>query len=258
MTGLDGARVVVTGAGGGLGCAIVRAFGAAGARVVACDLDGVRLEDPAIVEAHAFDLTDAAATADASARILEGGTPDVLVSNAGRTRAETMHDVDPSVLAAEMAGNFTGAAGLTLHLLPAMRALERGGAMVFVASVNAQAHFGNPAYSAAKAALLGWMRALAVEEGRHGLRANAVCPGSIRTNAWELRLAQNPRVLDEVSRLYPLGRIVTPAEVAQAVVFLASPLASGITGTALNVDAGLMAGNLPFIAAITREDASVI
>jgi enoyl-[acyl-carrier-protein] reductase (NADH) len=72
----------------------------------------------------------------------------------------------------------------------------------------------------------------------------------VRTTAWEHRLAKDPGVLERVSRLYPLGRIVEPAEVANAALFLASPMASGVTGVAMPVDAGLSAGNLPFIAQI--------
>jgi NAD(P)-dependent dehydrogenase (short-subunit alcohol dehydrogenase family) len=77
-----------------------------------------------------------------------------------------------------------------------------------------------------------------------------VIPASIRTNAWDYRLRANPAILDKLAAIYPLGRIVTTDEVANAVAFLASPAASGITGTTLNVDAGLMAGNLPFLDAI--------
>ena len=89
--------------------------------------------------------------------------------------------------------------------------------------------------------------AIATEEGKNGIRANVVVPGSIRTGAWDHRIAQHPGILASVSRLYALGRLVEPAEVARAVVFLASPAASGITGATLNVDAGLLAGNLPFL-----------
>ena len=113
------------------------------------------------------------------------------------------------------------------------------GSFVFIASVNGLAHFGNPAYSAAKAGLIAYARALATEGGRSGIRSNAICPGTVRTPAWARRIARSPGILDRIGRLYPLGRIVEPAEVAEA--------ASAITGVALPVDAGLMAGNLPFI-----------
>jgi NAD(P)-dependent dehydrogenase (short-subunit alcohol dehydrogenase family) len=125
------------------------------------------------------------------------------------------------------------------------------GVFVFISSVNALAHFGNPAYSAAKAGLVAYARAIATEYGQHGIRANTLCPGSVRTAAWDHRLARDPGVLARVSRLYPLGRIVEPIEVANAAVFLASPLSSGITGVTLPVDAGLTAGNLPFIEQIS-------
>jgi NAD(P)-dependent dehydrogenase (short-subunit alcohol dehydrogenase family) len=249
MIRMEGARVVITGAGGGVGTALCATFATAGTHVVGCDMPGAPLPETC-AEHHAFDLRDGAAIDRAAGAILAGGPPDAVVSNAGWTRAETMAAVTPDTLADEMDANFTGAARLALALLPAMRQ-ARGGAFVFVASVNALAHFGNPAYAAAKAAGLAWMRALAAEEGRHGIRANAVVPASIRTGAWEHRLAADPGVLERVSRLYPLGRIVTPQEVANAALFLASPLASGITGTTLAVDAGLMASNLPFLDAIT-------
>lgn len=247
MIGLDGKRVVLTGAGGGVGTRLLTAFREAGAQVVACDTEGTPL--PGDVETHRFDLRDPDAIGEAAQAIIANGPPDIFVSNAGMTHAETLADLTPHTLAQELALNFTGAADLSGRLLSAMRG--RDAAMVFVVSVNALAHHGNPAYSAAKAALLAWMRAIAVEEGRHGLRANAVCPGSIRTPAWDARIAADPGVLDKVAKLYPLGRFVTPDEVAQAVLFLASPLASGVSGTTLTVDAGLTAGNLPFIDAIT-------
>ncbi|MBC7736276.1 MAG: SDR family oxidoreductase [Candidatus Saccharibacteria bacterium] len=247
MIRLDGQRVVITGAGGGVGSALTRAFTDAGAQVVACDLASADI--PAQYEAHRFDLRDQAAVAKAAGDILTHGAVDVLVCNAGWTRAELLTDVTPAALTDEMDRNFTGAALLCQGLLPAMRA-RGSGAIVFISSVNALSHHGNPAYSAAKAALLAWMRAIAVEEGKHGIRANAVIPASIRTNAWDHRLQADPALLDRLAAMYPLGRIVTTEEVANAVLFLASPLASGITGTSLTVDAGLMAGNLPFLAAI--------
>jgi len=250
MIGFAGQRVVITGAGGGVGSALTQAFAKAGAQVVACDTPGTDLAGQPVAETHLFDLRDQAAVANAAADILATGPVDVLVSNAGGTRAEVLTSVTPAALSDEMERNFTGAVHLCQGLLPSMR-VRKAGALVFISSVNALSHHGNPAYSAAKAALLAWMRAIAVEEGKHGIRANAVIPASIRTNAWEHRLRADPAILDRLAALYPLGRIVTTEEVANAVLFLASPLASGITGTSLTVDAGLMAGNLPFLAAIS-------
>ena len=245
-----GKRVVITGAGGGLGRTLTARFAAAGAVVVACDLPGADLSASHITARHSFDLCNRTATETAAAAILTEGPPDILISNAGWTLAETIDKLSPNALFAEMNGNFGGTALLSRAFIPLMRQ-QPGAAIVFISSVNAISHFGNPAYSAAKAATLAWMRAIAVEEGPHALRANAVIPASIRTHAWDARLRADPAILTKLSALYPLGRIVTTDEVANAVLFLASPLASGITGTTLTVDAGLTAGNLPFLDAIS-------
>lgn len=251
MIDFGGRNVIVTGAGGGLGKALVKVLCACNARVVACDVEGMDLSADGIAEAHRFDLLDDRAVADFAARAVAGEPPAAVISNAGWTRAETLAAVTTEALDREMDINFRSAALLSQALLPSMRGQPGGAAFVFVSSVNAQAHFGNPAYAAAKAGLLAWMRAIATEEGRNGVRANAIVPGSIRTGAWDHRLAENPEILAAVGGLYPLGRLVEPEEVARAAVFLAAPAASGITGVALNVDAGLMAGNLPFLRQIS-------
>ena len=237
MFGLEGRRVLVTGSGGGIGTALCAAFRAAGAHVVAADREpGAEL---------LFDLADAAATAAAMAQLLEGGAPDIVVANAGWTRAETFADLPPAAFDAELSINLSGAWRLLEPLLPAMRK-RGGGAVTFVASVNALLHYGNPAYAAAKAGMLALMRGIAVEWGGGGIRANAVCPGSVLTPAWDHRLKRDPGLAAKVLAHYPLGRLATPQEVANAVLFLSSPLAASISGAALPVDAGLSAGNLGF------------
>nr|WP_253913203.1 SDR family oxidoreductase [Pseudoruegeria sp. HB172150] len=234
----------MTGAGGGIGSALLASLTAAGAQVVACDREGMDIPDAA--ETVLFDITDSAQTEAAAARIADRPV-DVLISNAGGTRIETLDATDTAGIHFDLTLNFTGAAVFSRALLPSLRNRPDGAAMVFVASVNALAHFGNPAYSAAKAGLIAWCRAIATEEGRNGVRANVVAPGSVHTPAWNERKAQQPEIFDKVTALYPLGRLVRPEEVAQAALFLASPAASGITGAVLPVDAGLTAGNLPFL-----------
>ena len=247
MTGLAGQVVLITGAGGGIGAALVDAFTASGARIVACDQSPEWLDGVAAETREAFEITDPAACRAALARIEHAvGVPDVVISNAGYAEADSFDAVTDEVWARELDVNLTGARNFTAPLLPAMQ--RRGsGVLVFIASINGLAHFGNPAYSAAKAGLIAYSRAIATEFGRSGLRSNAICPGTVRTPAWARRIDRSPGILERIGRLYPLGRIVEPAEVAQAAVFLASPLASAISGVALPVDAGLMAGNLPFI-----------
>jgi NAD(P)-dependent dehydrogenase (short-subunit alcohol dehydrogenase family) len=174
------------------------------------------------------------------------GVPDILINNAGWTRAETIDALTADRIEQELDLNLTGVMTFADPLIKAMS--KRGsGSVVFISSVNAIAHFGNPAYAAAKAGINAYAKSVAVELGRSGLRANVVCPGSIRTAAWDHRLAKDPEILGRLKRLYPLGRIVNASEVAEAIAFLASDRASGITGAVVPVDAGLTAGYLPFI-----------
>lgn len=247
MFGLEGRRVVITGASGGIGRTLVRTFAGLGAKVVACDVPEADLTAEGIAEAHHFDLLDDSALAAACAAIAGGGPLAAVISNAGWTRAETLDQVTTEAFSREMDLNLRSAALLSQALLPAMRGQPSGAAFVFISSVNALSHFGNPAYAAAKAGLLAWMRALATEEGRHGVRANAIAPGSVRTPAWDHRIERDPQIAGRVAALYPIGRLIEPAEVAQAAAFLASPLSSGINGVTLPVDGGLTAGNLPFV-----------
>lgn len=254
MMDLGGKLAVITGAGGGIGGALMQAFAEAGARVIACDRVPLA-QQQGMAGQVTFDLADNAASRAAAETILrEHGTPDILINNAGWTRTELLQDVTPQAIELELQLNLTGIMNFTQGLVPAMQARGQG-SVVFVSSVNAFVHYGNPVYSAAKAGIEAYAKALAVELGGHGIRANCVRPGSTRTHAWDHRLESNPGLVPKVSALYPLGRMVLPREVAQAVLFLASPLASGITGAVMPVDAGASAGNLPFINTVLRGDA---
>ena len=249
---LDGKTVLISGAGGGIGQSLVGAFRAAGARVVGADREAGMLEGLDLTGQILFDQADPKGTRAAITRHLaEYGVPDAVVSNAGFTRAEHLGQVDDDVWASELAINLGGAYAMTDPIVAAMAA--RGtGSLVFISSVNALAHFGNPAYSAAKAGLIAYARAIAVERGGQGVRANVICPGSVRTPAWDHRLEADPTLLDNVLPHYPLGRMVLPVEVANAAVFFCSDASSGVTGTVLPVDAGLTAGNLRFVDEVLR------
>ncbi|MBX8802665.1 SDR family oxidoreductase [Ochrobactrum sp. MR28] len=246
--------VLITGAGGGVGNALTALFASRGAKVIGCDIVLENMTHSDLHARYVFDLLDRAGLDTAVQTILkESGVPDIVINNAGWTRAETLSGLTQGKIETEINLNLTAVAGFSNLLMQAM--VERGyGCFVFISSVNALLHFGNPVYAAAKAGINAFARAIAVEYGHKGVRANVVCPGSIRTPAWDHRIQQDPQVLEKLKRLYPLGRIVNVEEVAEAVAFLASDRASGITGSILPVDAGLTAGCRPFIEDILGEN----
>jgi NAD(P)-dependent dehydrogenase (short-subunit alcohol dehydrogenase family) len=249
---LDNKTILITGAGGGIGRAMVQAFRNAGATIIGADREAGMLEGLDLAHAILCDQADPKDTRAAiETHLMQHGAPDGVVSNAGYTRAETLDDLDDDVWASELTINLSGAYALTDPIIQAMD--RRGhGSLVFISSVNALIHYGNPAYSAAKAGLVAYSKAIAVERGGQGVRSNVVCPGSVRTPAWDHRLQADPTLLDNVLPHYPLGRMVSPTEVANAAIFLCSDAASGITGTVLPVDAGLTAGNLRFVDDVLR------
>jgi NAD(P)-dependent dehydrogenase (short-subunit alcohol dehydrogenase family) len=152
-----------------------------------------------------------------------------------------------------MAGNLNGAYHCVAAALDGLKASGRG-AIVNIGSVNGLASLGDPAYSAAKAGLISFTRSLAVEYGRYGIRANIICPGTVRTPIWEHRIARKPAILAGLTRWYPLGRIAEPKDIAKAAAFLASDDAAAITGAMLPVDCGLSAGNIVMSRELTLED----
>ena len=122
--------------------------------------------------------------------------------------------------------------------------IEQGsGVIVNIASVNGMAFFANEPYSAAKAGLISLTRSMAVRYGKHGIRAVAIAPGTIRSPLWQERIDKEPAIFERLVRWYPLGRVGEPEDVANAVAFLASDDAAWISGDVLRVDGGLLAGN---------------
>lgn len=239
---------LVTGAAGDIGRAIARRLSDSHDLVMLADIDGDAAAKVACglggedrFAAVACDVTDAASVEAMAATAARLGVVRTLVNNAGGARAVSLHETTPEIWRMDSALNLE-AAFLCFRAVAEMLKESRG-SVVSIASVNGIGVFGHPAYSAAKAGLLHLTRLIAVEYGKFGIRANAVAPGTVRTQAWEVRAAANPNVFEEAKRWYPLERIVNPEDVANAVHFLAGPEASAITGVCLPVDCGLTAGH---------------
>jgi meso-butanediol dehydrogenase / (S,S)-butanediol dehydrogenase / diacetyl reductase len=241
---ITGSTVLITGAGAGIGAETARRFSAAGARLVLLERDeshaaaiAAELPEATVRTADVADLV----AVDAALDGLVGGI-DILINNAHSIAAETFAEVTDAQIDRDLAVTLAAPMHLTRRVLPGM--LERGhGIVLNVASVNGLAWYGGEAYSAAKAGLIAFTRGLASEYGPRGIRANAVAPGTTATDAWRVQLETDPGLLDRAARWYPLGRVGTPADIASALLWLASPEAAWISGVVLPVDGGLSAGN---------------
>ena len=260
MTFVD--RVVaVTGAAGGIGQELCRYFAKEGAAIAAFDRNEalVRFADQLRgeglrIDATVIDIGDAGSVASAFARAMDAlGPIDVLINNAGVTRNPILERTTPQGFRDDVNVNANGAYNCAHAVLPEMTR-RRSGVIVNIGSVNGLAAYGDAAYSAGKAAMISLTRSIAMEYGRYNIRANIVCPGTVRTPIWTERASKNPEILAQLARWYPLRRIVEPIEVVRAVAFLASDAASGITGAVLPVDCGLTAGNLVMARELTLED----
>ncbi|WP_425607294.1 SDR family oxidoreductase [Roseibium sediminicola] len=240
---------VVTGAAGDIGIAIARHL-APTHHVAAVDIDAGALEAVAAeLKADGFEATaltcDLTAPIEISRMATEAktlGPVKLLVNNAGAAATLTLHGMTPDSLAKDLALNLEAALN-TFKALEAPLTASGDGCLINIASVNGLETFGHPAYSAAKAGLIHATRAIAVEYGKYGLRANAVAPGTVKTRAWKDRAAANPGVFDEALGWYPLKQLPEPHDIAATVAFLAGPAARCITGICLPVDSGLTAGS---------------
>lgn len=231
---------MVTGGANGIGLAAARALAAGGASVWILDLERERPAEAAASiggRAAIVDVTDRASIDSAFER---AGAPDIVVANAGMGIAATLDATSAEIWSRTLAVNLSGVF-YTVQAAAALMKPQRRGAMVITASTNSyDGEAGLIAYNASKAGLLGILHTAANELGPWQIRINAVCPGLIRTRLTE-RQFSTPEVLKEYFRDIPLGRGGEAAEVGNAIAFLASDLASYITGAALLVDGGQMA-----------------
>lgn len=245
---MPGRRVVVTGGAKGIGLAIVDAFLSQGDWVVALGRDAAALEAIAErVDVAVCDVTDEASVADTFSSL---DHVDVLVNNAGAAGSAPVPKLDVAEMERLWRVNVVGVMLCSKAVLPGM--LERdSGRIVTVASIAARA--GAPyiaAYASSKHAALGFMRSLASELRGTGVTANTVCPAYVETDMAEQAIAtirektgvDRAGAIDALVGFSGLGRLIRPAEVADAVAYFAGDLASAVNGQSLVIDGGGLQG----------------
>jgi 2-hydroxycyclohexanecarboxyl-CoA dehydrogenase len=240
---LEGRTALVTGGAGGIGAATARRLAAEGARVAVTDLDlGAARAVADEISGDAYEL-DVRSPDSIAAAVGQIGSVDVLVNNAGTDAFGFFVKTDPEMWDLVLGVNLTGTIAVTHAVLPGMQ--ERGGGSIVNISSEA-GRVGSPGsavYSAAKAGVIGFTKAIARESARYKVRCNAIAPGPIETPL----LMAAPKHLGELGeRLVKgmvgrtaLGRIGTPDEVAACVAYLASDDASYVTGETIGVSGGL-------------------
>jgi NAD(P)-dependent dehydrogenase (short-subunit alcohol dehydrogenase family) len=243
---LAGKRALVTGGGRGIGAAIARALAGAGARVLVWgrtkpDLDAVATEIGGV--AMRVDLADRKATDEALAST---GHVDVLVNNAGAAESAPLARTDDAMWDRLLELDVTAAFRITRALAPAMIKAGFGRIINIASNAGVSGYAYSAAYCAAKHAMVGMTRALAIDLARTGVTINALCPGWVETQLAEEAVARiaakTGRSLDEartqLAQMSPQHRMITPEEVAHAALMLCGHGARGIHGQTIVIDGG--------------------
>jgi len=254
MDRLNGKAALITGGGGGIGAACARIFCAEGAAVTLVDASADALERTSAALAEAVpgarvatrvaDVADAGQATEAVAQALAAhGRLDILVNNAAMRNYAALVDATPAEWQAMVGVNLIGTAEYCKAALPALRTSGRGSIVNVSSCYAVTGRKGMGLYDATKAGMLALTRTLAFEEAAHGVRANAVCPGSTLTDFHVSRATTAGKSVEKLAGERQdtslLARWAAPEEIAWPILWLASDEASFITGTTLMVDGGL-------------------
>jgi 2-hydroxycyclohexanecarboxyl-CoA dehydrogenase len=243
--GLRDKVAVVTGAGSGIGQAIALSLAGEGARVVAADLQGDTAAATATAVKQqggtalglALDVTNYAQAQAVVQQVVEQfGRIDVLVNCAGAWRVNLFVDSQPADWAFEVNVCFMGVVHCTRAVLEPMMAQQRGKIVNIASDAGRVGEVRQAVYSGAKAAVIGFSKAVAKEVGRYNIHVNCVCPGFTKTPATSERLT--PDLEERIVKFYPLRKLGVPEDVAKVVTFLASEGASHVTGQTISVSGG--------------------
>jgi gluconate 5-dehydrogenase len=245
--GLEGKRAIITGGGSGLGLAMAECMIAAGAEVVILGRNAERLEAACMslgskAAYFVYDVTKTGEAPGIAKRIASGGNIDILINNAGVHCKKPAEETSPEDFSRILETHVTGAAALTIAILPYMR--KRGqGSVIFISSVSGYIGLTQvSAYGAAKAGLLGLVRILAGETAGDNIRINAITPGFIETEMFRQVVNADPDRQRKIMSRTPLGRYGSPEDIGWAAVYLSSKAANYITGISLIVDGGMITG----------------
>jgi 2-keto-3-deoxy-L-fuconate dehydrogenase len=246
MPSLTGKTAFVTAAGQGIGRATVQAFAAAGAKVIATDVDTAKLSglESDLIRTLGLNVLDAAAIAGAAS---DAGPVDVLFNCAGVVHQGTLLDATEAEWSLAFDLNCRSMFRTMRAFLPGMLARGRG-SVLNIASV-ASSLKGVPnrfIYSASKAAVIGMTRSVATDYVTRGIRCNCLCPGTVGTPSLDERIAANAAAAGSIDAAraafvarQPMGRLGTPEEIAALAVYLSGDDAQFITGQAIVIDGGL-------------------
>jgi NAD(P)-dependent dehydrogenase (short-subunit alcohol dehydrogenase family) len=244
---------IITGAGSGVGRAACLLFAEHGATVVAADIDSAAAAETAATVGNAggealavgCDVTDQISVDALVAETVDKyGRLDVMYNNAGITTqpGQTFMDASDEDLQKLTAVNVGGVIHGCKAAIAQFDAQGGGGTIVITASVAGLVGFGGVVYGSSKGAVTSLTRGLALEVAARGIRINSVCPAAMPTNFGGGVLKTSEAAQQHTAGYHPLGRVIEPEECAAAALFLASDLASNITGVNLPVDGGLSAG----------------